>query len=56
LRRSLEIGKRRGNGRSVVDPQCRVEGLDALSVIDASVMPLDCRANTNLRLSISRNA
>ncbi|MBV9633471.1 MAG: GMC family oxidoreductase N-terminal domain-containing protein [Methylobacteriaceae bacterium] len=36
------------DGRSVVDPQCRVKGLDGLFVVDASVMPLDCRANTNL--------
>ncbi len=35
-------------GRSVVDPQCRVRGIAALRVIDASVMPLDCKANTNL--------
>jgi choline dehydrogenase len=36
------------DGRSVVDPQCRVRGIDGLRVIDASVMPLDCKANTNL--------
>jgi choline dehydrogenase len=35
-------------GRSVVDPQCRVRGIGGLRVIDASVMPLDCKANTNL--------
>lgn len=36
------------DGKSVVDPDCRVRGLDGLRVIDASVMPFDCRANTNL--------
>ena len=33
--------------RSVVDPDCCVRGIDGLRVIDASVMPLDCFANTN---------
>jgi choline dehydrogenase len=37
-----------GDGRSVVDPHCRVRGIDGLRVVDASVMPLDCQANTNL--------
>lgn len=32
---------------SVVDPDCRVRSLDGLYVIDASIMPLDCQANTN---------
>ena len=36
------------DGRSVVDPDCRVRGIDGLRVIDASIMPLDCQANTNL--------
>lgn len=35
------------DGKSVVDPLCRVRGLSALRVIDASVMPADCKANTN---------
>ena len=35
------------DGRSVVDPDCRVRGLHGLRVIDASIMPLDCQANTN---------
>jgi choline dehydrogenase len=34
--------------RSVVDPECRVRGIDGLCVVDASIMPLDCQANTNL--------
>ena len=36
------------DGKSVVDPDCRVRGIEGLRVIDASIMPLDCRANTNL--------
>lgn len=35
------------DGKSVVDPDCRVRGFSGLRVIDASIMPLDCRANTN---------
>ncbi len=34
------------DGRSVVNPDCQVRGLDSLYVVDASVMPLDCKANT----------
>jgi choline dehydrogenase len=33
---------------SVVDPECRVLGVDALRVIDASIMPAVVRANTHL--------
>lgn len=34
--------------RSVVDPSCRVIGIDGLRVIDASIMPENVRANTHL--------
>jgi choline dehydrogenase len=36
------------DGTSVVDPACRVRGIAHLRVIDASIMPADCKANTNL--------
>jgi choline dehydrogenase len=35
------------DAKSVVDPACRVRGIDGLRVVDASVMPADCKANTN---------
>ena len=36
-----------GQNDSVVDSHCRVHGFEALRVIDASIMPRDCKANTN---------
>lgn len=35
-------------GKGVVDPECQVHGIEGLRVIDASIMPIDCQANTNL--------
>jgi choline dehydrogenase len=39
-----------GDKRAVVDLECRVRGVDGLRVVDGSVMPLDCQANTNLSI------
>ncbi|MFO1037600.1 MAG: GMC family oxidoreductase N-terminal domain-containing protein [Geminicoccaceae bacterium] len=36
------------DGKSVVDPDGRVRGIQGLRVADASIMPYDCKANTNL--------
>ena len=33
---------------TVVDPECRVLGVEGLRVIDASIMPSVVRANTHL--------
>ena len=45
---SCRMGPTAGpESESVVDPRCKVRGVEDLWVIDASVMPLDCRANTN---------
>jgi choline dehydrogenase len=35
---------------SVVDTECRVRGVTGLRVVDGSIMPLDCQANTNLSI------
>jgi choline dehydrogenase len=41
---------RRDDPRSVVDPECRVIGVDGLRVIDASIMPECPRANLHLNV------
>ena len=33
---------------SVVDPECRVNGVDALRIVDTSIIPTVPRSNTNL--------
>ena len=42
------MGRSTRGRHSVVDPDGRVRGIDALRVIDASVMPLRLQANTCL--------
>ena len=37
-----------GTTYGVLDPACRVHGFEGLRVIDASIMPRDCKANTAL--------
>jgi choline dehydrogenase-like flavoprotein len=39
-----------GDPCSVVDTECRVRGVSGLRVVDGSIMPLDCQANTNLSI------
>ena len=36
------------DSRCVVGPDCKVRGLVGVRVVDASIMPADCRANTHL--------
>lgn len=37
---------------AVVDPKCRVRGIDALRIADASIFPTCPRANTNLATAV----
>jgi choline dehydrogenase-like flavoprotein len=44
------------DGMAVVDPQLRVRGLQALRVVDASIMPTLIGGNTNAALSVAEKA
>ncbi|MBM7044084.1 MULTISPECIES: GMC family oxidoreductase [Rhizobium] len=39
-----------GDENAVVDLHARVRGIEGLRVVDGSIMPLDCQANTNLSI------
>lgn len=39
-----------GDRNAVLDLRCRVRDVEGLLVVDGSVMPLDCQANTNLSI------
>jgi 5-(hydroxymethyl)furfural/furfural oxidase len=37
-----------GDPMAVIDAKCRVRGVKGLRVVDASIMPMICSANTNI--------